>query len=164
MKKLQNLRNKLINGRKENKGFTLVELIVVIVILAILIGVTIGGVFGYVNKSRTNTDISNASAITSTLSVLSTNKDVCNELKGKTVTATWSEKKTVADATWAGHTTLVKTQEEVGKLLTDGFPAPKANGKFVLTITVDADGNMTVVKCIAYDGTNDTAQPLNPQE
>lgn len=30
---------------KEDKGFTLVELIVVIVILVILIGVTIGGIY-----------------------------------------------------------------------------------------------------------------------
>ena len=44
---------------KENKGFSLVELIVVIVILAILIGVTIGGIYQYVNKARTNTDIHN---------------------------------------------------------------------------------------------------------
>ena len=45
---------------KENKGFSLVELIVVIVILAILIGVTIGGIYAYVNKARINTDIHNA--------------------------------------------------------------------------------------------------------
>lgn len=31
--------------KQANKGFTLVELIVVIVILAILVGVTIGGIY-----------------------------------------------------------------------------------------------------------------------
>lgn len=31
--------------KKKNKGFTLVELIVVIVILAILVGVTVGGIY-----------------------------------------------------------------------------------------------------------------------
>lgn len=177
MKKLQNLRNKLTNGRKENKGFTLVELIVVIVILAILIGVTIGGVFTYVNKSRINTDINNASAITSTLSVLSTDKDVCNELKPATgdkttITAKWSAKTKVADADWkAGGTGITlddsgaykSTKKAVEALMTDGFPAPKAGGSFELTIEVDKNGNMTVVKCIAYDN-GATPKPLNPEE
>ena len=45
--------------KNKNKGFSLVELVVVIVILAILIGVTIGGIYAYVNKARTNTDIQN---------------------------------------------------------------------------------------------------------
>lgn len=52
---------------KENKGFTLVELIVVIVILAILIGVTIGGVYQYVNKARINTDIQNCEQLQDSL-------------------------------------------------------------------------------------------------
>lgn len=52
-----------------NKGFTLVELIVVIVILAILIGVTIGGIYMYVGKARINTDINNASSMNEVLSL-----------------------------------------------------------------------------------------------
>ena len=47
----------------KNRGFTLVELIVVIVILAILIGVTIGGIYMYVGKARENTDENNRSEI-----------------------------------------------------------------------------------------------------
>lgn len=48
---------------KKNKGFSLVELIVVIVILAILVGVTIGGIYSYVNKARKNTDIQNCETL-----------------------------------------------------------------------------------------------------
>ena len=54
-------------SKKENKGFTLVELIVVIVILAILIGVTIGGIYQYVNKARINTDIQNCEQLQDSL-------------------------------------------------------------------------------------------------
>lgn len=59
-----------------NKGFTLVELIVVIVILAILVGVSIGGIYTYVNQSRINTDINNASTLTSALNTAVTSKEV----------------------------------------------------------------------------------------
>ena len=41
-----------IRKKNSNKGFTLVELIVVIVILAILIGVTIDGIYQYVNQEH----------------------------------------------------------------------------------------------------------------
>lgn len=56
--------------KRNNKGFSLVELIVVIVILAILIGVTIGGIYSYVNKARRNTDINNCKVIHTTASTL----------------------------------------------------------------------------------------------
>lgn len=48
--------HKIQNGRGQ-KGFTLVELIVVIVILGVLVGITIGGIFKYVDLARRNRDI-----------------------------------------------------------------------------------------------------------
>ena len=155
VKRLKEKMNTLLQARKENKnkGFTLVELIVVIVILAILIGVTIGGIYGYVNKSRINTDINNASAITSTLSVLSTNKGVCKELAGKgDVSTRWSTQTKVADTAWTDGVDVTNTKAAIEKLLTDGCPAAKSDAHFDLTITVDADGNMTAVKCVANKG------------
>ena len=54
--------------KNSNDGFSLVELIVVIVILAILIGVTIGGIYQYVNKARDNTLRHNLDTIEKTVS------------------------------------------------------------------------------------------------
>ena len=68
-------------SKKENKGFSLVELIVVIVILAVLIGVTIGGIYQYVNKARINTDIHNAQEIKTALGVDFINGDYFNSPK-----------------------------------------------------------------------------------
>lgn len=52
---------------EKNKGFTLAELIVVIVILAILVGVTIGGIYKWVGKARKNTDIQNCKQLQDSL-------------------------------------------------------------------------------------------------
>ena len=40
--------------KKTNAGFTLVEIIVVIVILAVMVGLTIGGLYGRVDKDFYN--------------------------------------------------------------------------------------------------------------
>lgn len=66
---------------KEDKGFTLVELIVVIVILAVLIGVTIVGIYQYVNKARVNTDINNARTINDALASFATDEEVYKKLE-----------------------------------------------------------------------------------
>lgn len=51
--------------RKNNKGFSLVELIVVIAIMAVLIGVLAPQFLGYVGRSRQAIDIQNAQALSS---------------------------------------------------------------------------------------------------
>lgn len=166
MKKLQNLRNKLINGRKENKGFTLVELIVVIVILAILVGVTIGGIYGYVNKSRTNTDINNASAIQSALAPITTMKSVTVVSDTKEITASTPFTGVAADWTALGlansdNSSVKKIQE----MFPDGIPALKtADAKYKITYTKDSTNHVTSVKVEVGTGTGAAFASLEAQE
>ena len=49
--------------KKNNKGFSLVELIVVIAIMAVLVGVLAPQFIKYVEKSRESTDIQNAEQV-----------------------------------------------------------------------------------------------------
>lgn len=86
--------------KKNNKGFSLVELIIVIAIMAILAGALAPALIKYIAKSRRSTDVSNAqtiaTAVTNALSVETAydavpsaggSFDVSNNVKSSQVTA-----------------------------------------------------------------------------
>ena len=62
MELLQNMKAK--NEKKDNKGFSLVELIIVIAIMAILVGIVGTQVLPYLNKSKEEKDRQILSAYT----------------------------------------------------------------------------------------------------
>lgn len=69
-----NLLNKKI-GKKNTKGFTLIELVVVIAIVAVLAAVGIPAIAGQVKKSQDATATSNAKLIAQSASQLLTNQE-----------------------------------------------------------------------------------------
>lgn len=81
---------KRTNQRNRNKGFSLVELIVVIAIMAVLVGVLAPQFIGYVAKSRQATDVQNAQTLATEIGVKIANAEAEGDTTFKPAT-TWTE-------------------------------------------------------------------------
>lgn len=187
MKKFQALmKSRFENAKKDNKGFSLVELIIAVVILGIIAVVAIGGLYSNVTKSRQNTDVSNAQSIQSALSTLSADKEVyswaSNLASDTDYTIRWVDAQSYdasshlykavntsgTSATDGASDTEIKTNvylgDKINTILTDGLPAAKAGGHYTLTISAYKDGNVKVIcrayKTTAVDGTGEDNSDL----
>ena len=66
--------------KKNNKGFSLVELIIVIAIMAILAGALAPALIKYINKSRRSTDIQNADSLRTAVQTAMSNPDAVDAI------------------------------------------------------------------------------------
>lgn len=141
--------------KKDNKGFTLVELVIVIAILAILVGLLAPQYTKYVEKSRKAADASNMDEMVKVVKVYAA--DPTSELPTGKYTITISDKKadgTKITAEALNGSTLNKTglEEEMGKSIPNwdktvtksqkwdaGKPAP-----IQAVVTVNEDGGTSV--------------------
>lgn len=97
---------KLFQKKKNNKGFSLVELIVVVAIMAVLLGVLVPTLVRHIETSKQSKDLSGIAEIANSMEIALANEkfsdlDVVITCTGGTVTVT-------RDATTIGDATLDK--------------------------------------------------------
>lgn len=113
-----------------NKGFSLMELIIVVAIMAVLIGVLAPQYLKYVEKSRESADLDNLQTVITTLQVYASDIENTTALTAGTITFTKNAAPTVAS-------TNAKTCLETYSVMLDSvkLTSTKYSGK-VLTIAV----------------------------
>jgi type IV pilus assembly protein PilA len=123
----------LTEMKKNQKGFTLVELIVVIAIMAILATLLIPRIMGNVKEAANQTQISTARTLASEITIWNAKASTDNDTTTKTIPATFPTTGTTAVA--VGDLTN-------GNLtLPTGTEFPDAT---VVEIVVDKDGNASL--------------------
>lgn len=102
--------------RLNNKGFSLVELIIVIAIMAILAGALAPQFIKYIDKSRKAADIQTAQTIASAVNVALANQNAYDDARETTLAAIYSE---------TTETTPTNFQKEIKEILGSESPKPK---------------------------------------
>ena len=138
-----------------NKGFSLVELIVVIAIMAVLVGVLAPTLIRNVEKSRESSDLQTLDSVRSSVTTALSVETVNTELGTSTYEGELSDSTLTQKTGPASPSTFnAKLQTELSD---DGVLSAKlkskACGSTPITITITADGKVKV-EVVGVDSTN----------
>ena len=128
--------------QKNNKGFSLVELIVVIAIMAVLIGVLAPALIGNIEKSRESKDFTSLDTVYS--AVKTALGDEAGNKAGVKLNGDWKSLETIFGAT-NPDAFEAQVKEYCENNDVDGSLSSKANDKAKIWINVDAQGHVTVI-------------------
>ena len=140
-----------------NKGFSLVELIIVIAIMAVLVGVLAPQFLKYVERSRKSTDVQNVASIVTALQTYAADPmvDSTKALEDGTITLTVGSAD-VDSSNCTGHADEALKAAGITSigLKSGNWTATNGNG-IELGITVGSDGSVTIECNTTLDTDND---------
>lgn len=160
MKMMEKLKAK----KKDNKGFSLVELIIVIAIMAILVGIVGTQVVPYIERSRKAKDIQVLSGYcTDAMTAYSSNAATLDASVTYTITITpgataWSVG--VTGGTTAEQNTLKNAFVELNSIETTAPKFESKTGKAITSITITCQNSSPMIKVVtaSSDGSFDDIQ------
>lgn len=133
---------KLLNKKKNNKGFTLVELVIVIAILAILVGLLAPQYTKYVEKSRKAADASNMDELVKAIQVYATDKAItlAKDTKDKKITITLKN----SGVECSDKDAKAAFEEYVPNYKNIKCKSKQWGGDPTVDVTIDAEGDVKV--------------------
>ncbi len=138
-------------SKKKNGGFTLVELIIVIAIMAALVAVLAPQYIQYVNKSRTTADQSTADSILSACRVESTEEGITDDFSVE-----WNGNNGTLTVTSATSAVQTKVVDDLKKSLSITFGSGTSAN--VATLTAKTQGTKANTYKVAFDKDNGTVK------
>lgn len=138
---------KLLNKKKNNKGFTLVELVIVIAILAILVGLLAPQYTKYVERSKKSADVNNMDELIKAVEVYVIDSATKDALTAQKVTLSLDKDGVkVGDAQPADDTVFAKAFTEYVKNWKSVVLKGKKWGADQISVDVafDAEGGVTL--------------------
>ena len=121
----------------KNKGFSLVELIVVVAIMAVLVGILAPAYLSYVEKTRRGTDENTAEEVRHAIEIAAADICVYDELKGGKQFS-FSANSTIADAD-TSLTAFTNAMKDVFSDKKFEVKSKKYSQKLPYTVTVTAN-------------------------
>ena len=134
--------NHVTNKKLNNKGFSLVELIIVVAIMAVLVGVLAPQYLKYVERSRVSTDRDNVEAIVSALQVYAVDPDATSVFDGsESIVLSRNAVPNITDST---DTPVADALANAGIQITD-IRVENRQEFAIVTIDIDVTGDVVTV-------------------